>query len=306
MGRRFLDNVRAGKNNGWRYFTVLSVAIYYWLFWAYFAEVGSTHLLLALSVPLVAAETIGRNVPFLILLGWFAWALPNLHERPLRSLINAESTINFKRIGQGFGVWSALLLVNEGIFLWLQPQEYVWQFQPAQWFWLLAMSLLFVPIQTSMEELLFRGYLMQALRYLTRRYFVIVVLSSLLFSMPHWGNPEMLRGAFVWGALSYLAWGVIFSAITLKDNGLELALGVHAANNIIGSVIVTTPDSVIASPALLVYIEPIDPRWGLVSLLSHGLLFYSLFFGGMPKRTDISQSNISQSNIAQSADTKEN
>lgn len=295
MGRRFLDNVHAGKNDGWRYVAVLGVAVYYWLFWAYFTEMSSTHLLLSLSMPRVAAETIGRNIPFLLMLIWLAWALPRFHERSLRSLVNAESAINLTRVSQGFVVWAGLLLVNEGIALWLHPHEYVWQFQPAQWFWLVAISVLFVPIQTSIEELLFRGYLMQAMRLFTRRPWMIIVLSSVLFSAPHWGNPEMLRGAFVWGALSYFAWGVIFSAITLKDNGLELALGVHAANNIIGSVIVTTPDSVIPAPALLVYIEPIDPRWGLVSLLSSGLFFYCLFFGGMPKRTS----------CAQSADTKE-
>jgi len=125
---------------------------------------------------------------------------------------------------------------------------------------------------------------MQALRPLTSHILVIVIISAGLFSSVHWGNPEMLRGEFIWGALNYFAWGVIFSVITLKDNGLELALGVHAANNIVGSIMLAIPDSVLQTPAMFGYVAPIDPRLSLLSLIIDGVIFYWAFFGGISRR----------------------
>ena len=287
MGRRFLDNVYEGKNDWWRYVVVLGVSVYYWLFWSYYVYVASSAVLSELPIPPVAAATISQNMHFLIELGLLILLLWGMNERSWRSLITAEPAVNIKRIAQGFGVWGGLMLTSQAIGVWSEPQNYAWNFQPSQWIVLLMLSLLFVPIQTSAEELLFRGYLIQAMRLLTHRSFILIVMSAFLFAIPHFGNPEMQRGAFVWGAANYFTWGVIFAAVTIKDNGLELSLGMHAAHNIIGSVVVTTPDSVIQSPALLTYVGPLDPRHGLVWLLYEGFFFYCIFFGGVPRKKQV-------------------
>jgi len=284
MATQFLDNIYKGRSDAWSCLIVLGVAQLYWQLFAYFTVVVIAALLSALSVSPVLVEVISRNAPFAVVLGWMAFAIRFFHGRSLLTLVNTEPSINFKRIAQGFLMWGGLILFWLLFDIWLNPEHYVWQFDLVQWLPLLIASLLLVPIQTSIEELIFRGYIMQALRPLTSYSLIIVIISAGLFSSAHWGNPEMLRGDFIWGALNYFAWGVIFSVVTLKDNGLELALGIHAANNIVGSIMLAVPDSVLQTPAMFGYVAPIDPILSLLSLIIDGVIFYWAFFGGIPRR----------------------
>lgn len=143
-------------------------------------------------------------------------------------------------------------------------------------------GIVLIIIQTSTEEFFYRGYLMQGLSLLTRHPLLLILLTSILFAVPHFGNPEMQRG-FIWTALTYFLWGVFFATITLKDNGLELVLGAHAANNLFSFLVVNTSDAGIPTPAFFTYTGAIDAREGLLGLLIQASLFYAIFFGGVAR-----------------------
>ncbi len=284
MGKRFINNVYEGKNAGWHYLLVLGGVVIYWLFFAYLTEVVAQSMLLKLAFPKLAAQLISGALPFAVVIGWLAIALDKLHNRPLRSLINAEPTLNYKRIAQGFWVWATLAAIWTGLDLWTHPDDYAWTFEPQRWILLFLLSVFLVPVQTSAEELLYRGYMMQGLRLITKNSLVLTGVTGLAFAIPHFGNPEMMRTAFIWGALDYFAWGVIFAAITLKDNGLELSLGVHAANNLFCYLIVGSHDSVVTAPALWVYQVPmLGAHASWLYLLMDGAIFYAIFFGGISR-----------------------
>jgi membrane protease YdiL (CAAX protease family) len=54
----------------------------------------------------------------------------------------------------------------------------------------------------------------------------------------HFGNPEIDKlGPLL--MVSYVSMGFFFGIITLMDEGLELALGYHAGNNLLISLLVT-------------------------------------------------------------------
>jgi hypothetical protein len=106
---------------------------------------------------------------------------------------------------------------------------------------------------------------------------MLAIASSLPFAIAHFGNPEMSRGA-AWIALSYLLMGIFLVLITLKDERLELALGVHAANNLFVVLVVNTQDSVLPTPALIMQQTPTDPRFTILALLSEIAIFYGLLF----------------------------
>ena len=55
--------------------------------------------------------------------------------------------------------------------------------------------------------------------------------SALVFTLPHLLNPEV-RQAGMLVAASYYTIGFLLAVITLRDGRLDLALGVHAANNL--------------------------------------------------------------------------
>jgi len=95
-----------------------------------------------------------------------------------------------------------------------------------------------IPLQTSMEEYYMRGYMMQGLGILTKNRWFPLLFTSLLFGLLHIFNPEVEKlgyGIMVF----YIGTGLFLGIITLMDEGLELAIGFHAANNLTAALLVT-------------------------------------------------------------------
>ncbi|MBA4607413.1 CPBP family intramembrane metalloprotease [Aeromicrobium sp. Marseille-Q0843] len=89
----------------------------------------------------------------------------------------------------------------------------------------LAVVLLVVPFQAAAEEYVFRGGLMQLIGSWTRWTAVPVVATSLLFAAGHLYS--------FWGLVSVFAFGVIAAVLTIRTGGLEAAVALHVANNIV-------------------------------------------------------------------------
>lgn len=85
---------------------------------------------------------------------------------------------------------------------------------------------------------LFRGYLMQGFGQVFKHRIFPLLITSLLFGFMHFGNPEIDKlGPLL--MVSYVSTGFFFGIITLMDEGIELALGYHAGNNLLISLLVT-------------------------------------------------------------------
>jgi hypothetical protein len=65
-------------------------------------------------------------------------------------------------------------------------------------------------------------------------------------------NPE--AKTFGWSIMFpyYTLFGLFLGIITLLDEGLELALGIHCANNLISSLLITSPNGVLKTDAIFV------------------------------------------------------
>jgi len=290
---RFLDAARQGKNDWWRYLLGILIILILWfagmilvLLLASILLILSTKVLdpqqlttdleKLIQSPTLPAFVI-NHVPYLFVWGAIFLIVRGLHQRRLRTLISGDGSIRWKRLMLAFGVWWLLLSLETGIDYWLDPGNYLFNFNPGQWGFLLPIAVLLTPLQTSMEELLFRGYLLQGLGLLIRNPLVLIGLINLPFAIAHFTNPEMARGA-VWMGLLYFSVGAFLTAITLKDNRLELALGVHAANNLFIALIASSKDSALPSPALLIQTTPDEPARSLLVFLIMATLFYGLFF----------------------------
>ena len=96
-----------------------------------------------------------------------------------------------------------------------------------------------IPIQTSWEEYVFRGYLMQGFATLFRSRWGALLLTSFVFGSLHLFNPEVEKlgyGVMIY----YIGTGLFLGILTLMDEGIELALGFHAANNLTTALLVTS------------------------------------------------------------------
>ncbi|MDP3715838.1 MAG: CPBP family intramembrane metalloprotease, partial [Burkholderiales bacterium] len=143
--------------------------------------------------------------------------------------------------------------------------------------------LLLTPLQCAAEELVFRGYLMQAAGRLCRHPVVPALFSSAVFTLPHLYNPEVAAYGLGIMAANYFAMGLLLAVVTLRDGRLELAIGAHAGNNLLLVLFVHYEDSVFETPSVFTA-GALDPVYSLVTLLLGAILFYVWFFGKLRAR----------------------
>ena len=179
-----------------------------------------------------------------------------LHKRDFKSIITTRFKIDWKRFWFAFMLWGGVASITSIIGIYLAPDDYIWNFKVIPFFTLLLVSFLLLPFQTSAEELVFRGYLMQGLGLLAKNRWFPLIVTSLAFGLLHGMNPEVEEMG--WGIMVfYVGTGFFYGITTLMDEGTELALGLHASNNIVAAFLVTTDWTVFQTDAL--YIDISEP-----------------------------------------------
>ena len=210
---------------------------------------------------------INKNLFLFLMLFMFAVGLVFLligikyiHKRTITSLVTSRKKIDWKRFLFGFLSWGILVLVLSVIGIYLAPENYTFNFNAKPFFILVAISIVFIPLQTSLEELLFRGYFMQGLGVLAKNKWVPLLITSVCFGLLHGANPEVQKlGSIL--MVFYIGTGFFYGITTLMDEGTELALGLHAANNMIAAFLVTTDWMVFQTDALFIDTSEPSVTW---------------------------------------------
>ena len=292
MDTPYLDIARTGKTDWWRYLIAAPAILAAWIG---FGMLPILALLIYVSMDGDPATTLlasGRfagvhplvefsatMLSFIPLFAAVLLAMPILHKRPPRTLVTA-GRISWRTLFYGMAGWFGLAIVISAVEAALFPGRYQFAYAAgglsgpalAQFVLLLGLSLVLIPLQTSAEELVFRGYLLQWAGLRLRNPWVLSLISGLAFALPHLGNPEV-RVDFVLVMFSYFLMGAFLAWITLRWQGLELALGVHAGNNLFASLAVTYSNGALATPALFIC-NTLDPVYGLISLVAAMAVFY--------------------------------
>lgn len=188
---------------------------------------------------------------FAIGLAFLFISIRYIHRRSIISLITSRKKIDWQRFL--FSFLTIFIFSGVSIFIsyYLSPEDFIWNFKPWPFFILILISFVMMPLQTSFEELFFRGYLMQGLGGLTKTKWIPLLITSVIFGLLHLANPEVQKlGPII--MIYYIGTGLFLGLLTLLDEGLELAMGFHAANNIIAAVLVTNSWSVFQTEALLI------------------------------------------------------
>lgn len=227
---------------------------------------------------------IDRNIILALLLGMFVFALLGLyivvkrvHKKPFLSIITAYSKLRYKRFFVAFGMWAMLVIITVVIGYYLDPTGVTVQFKPFEFLILLFVCVILMPVQTSTEEILIRGYLMQGLGLLFRNGIIPLIITSLLFGLLHMDNPEAKKYGWEIMLPYYGLFGLFLGALTLLDEGLELALGIHCANNLISSLLITTPNGVLKTNAILL-VSSEDPATELIIWVCMATVTFIVFW----------------------------
>jgi len=111
---------------------------------------------------------------------------------------------------------------------------------------------------------------MQGFGTLAKNRWFPLLLTSLIFGGLHFFNPEVTKlGNIV--MIYYIGTGLFLGIITLMDEGMELALGFHAANNLIAALLVTADWTVFQTESILKDIS--EPSTGLQVVLPVFIIF---------------------------------
>lgn len=207
------------------------------------------------------AEKIGinKNIMLALLLSMFVltflglWiVVKRVHLKTLTSIITAYEKVRFGRFFFAFFVWGVLLVISVILAYFLNKEDVKIQFDPMNFIFLFVVCAIMMPIQTSTEELIFRGYMVQGLSQVFKNGIVPLAITSLLFGLVHMSNPEAKTYGWLTMLPYYSVFGFFLGAITLLDEGLELAMGIHCANNLISSLLITSPNGVLKTDAIFV------------------------------------------------------
>lgn len=172
-----------------------------------------------------------------------------LHKRSFRSLITPFEQVRWGRIWFAFGFWMAMTAIIEvGMYL-MYPENYSFEFQFSRFIPLLAVTLVFIPFQTSFEEIVMRGYAFQGIGLWAKYRIIPILITAVFFGLLHAFNPEIKEFGMGVMMTYYISVGIFLAAITVMDEGLELALGIHAATNIYGAAFVTFTGSALQTEA---------------------------------------------------------
>ena len=153
-------------------------------------------------------------------------------------LTTARKKIDWKRVWFAFILWG---IVSSGLVMadyFFNPEGYVNNFNLVPFLILCVIAIILVPLQTSFEEYFFRGYLMQGIGLIAKNKWMPLIITSTAFGLLHIANPEVEKlGYFI--LIYYIGTGFFLGITALMDEGIELALGFHAANNFFVALLVT-------------------------------------------------------------------
>jgi membrane protease YdiL (CAAX protease family) len=197
---------------------------------------------------------------FLIGLIFLCIGVRYIHQRTITSLVTSRAKIDWERFFYGFFVWGILAVGMSYVGILLAPENFTWNFNGEAFFILVVISFLFIPFQTSLEELLFRGYFMQGIGILFKNRWVPLVVTSVVFGLLHGANPEVEKLGQI-AMVFYIGTGFFYGIVTLMDEGTEIALGLHAVNNITAAFFITTDWTVFQTDALFIDVSEPSVTW---------------------------------------------
>ena len=157
-----------------------------------------------------------------------------------------------------FRAVSLALLSTYGIILILPPYDFGAPLVPNLGFWpwlgLLPLSLVAVLVQVSAEEVVFRGYLQQALAARFKSPVIWLMAPAALFGLAHYMPAEAGDNAWLL-CLWAMGFGLLTADLTARSGTLGPAIAVHFINNIVALLIFASPSSL---SGLALYLLPYE------------------------------------------------
>ncbi|MGF1569907.1 MAG: lysostaphin resistance A-like protein [Nodosilinea sp.] len=256
----YVEAARWGKHRGWRYVLGLMIILFAWL------VVGSGASVLVAFALGGQADPSGLGpveyylfvmASFLPFLAGVLIAVSLVHRRHPRTLVTARERIDWQRVGHGFVAWFVPYCLIGGLGQYLfYPDTFSFNSNLLTFALFVPIALVLTAIQTTTEELFFRGYIVQGASLIWSNRVFLAIVPAVIFTLPHLLNPEARAGGWLTIFSNYfLVPGLVWTVVSLIDGTTELAIGVHFANNIGGVLLFNITGTALPSPALFTISE---------------------------------------------------
>ncbi|PKO04683.1 MAG: hypothetical protein CVU41_15895 [Chloroflexi bacterium HGW-Chloroflexi-3] len=211
-------------------------------------------------------------LPFAALLVFLAPGIRLLHQQSIISIFTQTPTFDWILLIKSGIIWFVLSGLADIIVSIMQPGNYVLSFSLFPFLPFMLLALILIAFQITAEEVLFRSYLLHGLTRLFRYRWLGIVLQAILFGVLHGANPEVTSYGLLTTMPFYIGIGLLLGWLSFKSKGLEIALGLHFANNFYATSMVTFSESAIPSPAIFT-ITNYQPEMGLVAFVIMAIIF---------------------------------
>ena len=219
MGKRsFIEMAWQGRNEWWRYVATLFLVFLGWqfigvipLFVFSYLKAGDAQEWIEAAENAFLGLGIDSNLYLLLIIFSFIGGLAflvlgvrTIHHRSMKSLTSSRPKVDWNRILFGFVFWFLVSVLLIALDYMAHPEDFTNNFKWIPFLILALVSFVFIPFQTSFEELLFRGYLMQGVGLLFRNAWAPLLLTSVGFGLLHAFNPEVEKlGPMITGTAGF-------------------------------------------------------------------------------------------------------
>ncbi|KZX14227.1 CPBP family intramembrane glutamic endopeptidase [Methanobrevibacter filiformis] len=300
MYNKFLINAKEGKNEWWRYLITIIVT------WGIGSFIAGIIMGIILAIYLISTgnlniEALPDVVNLLendislflfstfiqsgIMIALFTILVKYIHKRKLMSIINISDKIDalksvkwIKRIRwmnilKGFVIWVAFSSILLFIDYLMDPTIFSLNTNFGNIYLILLLFIIAIPIQVTFEELFFRGYLNQGLSLIIKKPLIVILISSLFFSLGHIVNGGLDPIFMASNVLTTFVVGIILCIYTITDKGIESAVGIHLGNNFFAILISSSEGSVGNFSTLVKTTTAVDQTTSLIFTVGVYLIF---------------------------------
>lgn len=265
----FFNNARLGKTNLWRFLLTLVIIVFSYFLGMFVAIMIAKFVGLEKSdikLSPIIRILISRSEFIFGLIGLLL-AVKFVHQRKLITLFTSKNKFAWNKFLFAFVLMLILELAQIGIQYLLFKETFTFVFEFKQFLPFFLISLVIVPIQSSFEEIFHRGYFTQTLANWLRYPWLVILLTSIFFSLIH------IKHAVLSIEIIYIiSFGIIAGIIVFITEGLEIVMAMHSIHNLMSLI---SHDSTYTDPSIFISSAP---DGGLLGWLIVPVIFLLLIF----------------------------
>ena len=185
---------------------------------------------------------------------------------PFRKMLSEGMAFRARPFGIGL---VAMLVAGAGstfIQMALSPQDFTYTLQRG-WPVDFLLAFVLVALAAFLEEVLCRAYVAyfvsDDMERRGKQKLWYCLASAVVFTVFHFQNPEVHGPQAIYAMVFYFIMGFALMAVTLRTRGIEAAIGIHLANNLVNAWLFTYRDAALITNAVWTHSNNIGP-WMVV------------------------------------------